>query len=571
MFSRIRQVQLAILLPIGFLLARVIYAVLFGGARSGEVLLLDLPTFALAGPFAHISILGPVYLDGLLANLSTALPFALFMLATGLSVLFFKPKNLFELAKKLPAFSALISALAIGWVQLPALIQATNRINRSTKLRKEKRVRALLPILETAIGTSLAIGQRMVLANKTPGSKYLELKITDLAVEQAGLREINLGLSPGECMVVSGPTGSGKSSLLLAATGMAGQLGLAVSGEIQTPQVVGYLPQQAREQLFGPLVKDEIAPTNIFGLFSKMDLPVHQLSEGEAIQVSVVRELQKQPLLLILDEPFAGLDADATSELVELLANYLSVGGSLLVAEHRPELLASIATSTAHLAEGKLVAGNWKPSQTEAARKPALLAQDLVLSFQAPSIGYGDKTLITEPRLEVRQSAVIAITGRNAVGKTSLLNAIEIKSMDVAMVPELVSDFFVTTSLAAELARADHIAKVEAGFTRANLESILGELPELETHPRDLSAGTQSALAIAMQLSHKPRILLIDEPAKGFDPQTKAQVVATLECVRETGCAVVFATHDYGLIEQLGATVFEISNAQLIKVGQVMA
>lgn len=139
------------------------------------------------------------------------------------------------------------------------------------------------------------------------------------------------------------------------------------------------------------------------------------------------------------------------------------------------------------------------------------------------------------------------------------------------MVPELVSDFFVTTSLGAELARADRIAKVETGFTRANLESILGELPELDTHPRDLSAGTQLALGIAMQLSHKPRILLIDEPAKGFDPQTKAQVVATLECVRETGCAVVFATHDHYLIEQLGATVYEISNAQLIKVGQVLA
>ena len=571
MFSRTRQVQLAILLPIGFLLARVIYAVLFGGAKSGEILLLDLPTFALAGPFAHISVLGPFYLDGLLANLSTAVPFAIFMLASGLSVLFFRPKNLFTLAKKVPAFSALLSALAIGWVQLPALIQATNRINRATKLRKEKRVRALLPILETAIGTSLAIAQRMVLATNTQSSNETELKITDLAIEQAGLREINLALATGECLVVSGPTGSGKSRLLLAATGMAGQLGLTLSGQIHTRQVIGYVPQQAREQLFGPLVKDEIAATNSFGISFKMDLPVHLLSEGEAIQLSVVRELQKQPQLLILDEPFAGLDAEAAIELVELLTNYLSDGGALLVAEHRPELLASISTRTAHLAGGKLVAGNWTHSQPKAARKPALLTQDLVLSFDAPSIGYGEKTLITEPKLEIKQSAIIAITGRNAVGKTSLLNAIESRSKDVAMVPELVSDFFVTTSLGAELARADRIAKVETGFTRANLESILGELPELDTHPRDLSAGTQLALGIAMQLSHKPRILLIDEPAKGFDPQTKAQVVATLECVRETGCAVVFATHDHYLIEQLGATVYEISNAQLIKVGQVLA
>ena len=74
-----------------------------------------------------------------------------------------------------------------------------------------------------------------------------------------------------------------------------------------------------------------------------------------------------------------------------------------------------------------------------------------------------------------------------------------------------------------------------------------------------------------MQLSHKPRILIVDEPARGFDPQTKAQVAATLECVRETGCAVVIATHDLDLVAQLDATVYQISNAELKRVAKVVA
>jgi ATPase subunit of ABC transporter with duplicated ATPase domains len=41
--------------------------------------------------------------------------------------------------------------------------------------------------------------------------------------------------------------------------------------------------------------------------------------------------------------------------------------------------------------------------------------------------------------------------------------------------------------------------------------------------------------------------------------------------VQETGCAVVFATHDRALIEQLANTVYEISNTQLIQLGRVMA
>jgi energy-coupling factor transport system ATP-binding protein len=274
---------------------------------------------------------------------------------------------------------------------------------------------------------------------------------------------------------------------------------------------------------------------------------------------------------LILDEPFAGLDDQASRELVSLLEEFLAGGGALLVAEHRPELLATITTSSLQILDGRLAPGNWSPEMVKPARKTALLPRDEVFRFEAESIGFEQQVLVDKPVLKIRQSEVIALTGANGVGKTSLLNAIEASSRDFVLVPELVSDFFVTTALEAELARADRIAKVDQGFTRANLAAILGFLPDLGTHPRDLSAGTQLALAIAMQMSHKPKILLIDEPTKGFDPQVKSQAIATLECVQETGCAVVFATHDRALIDQLATTVYEISNTELRQIGRVLA
>jgi energy-coupling factor transporter ATP-binding protein EcfA2 len=571
MFSRTRQIQLAILLPIGFLLARAIYAVLFGGARAGQILLFDLPEISLVGPFAHVSLFGSVYLDGLAANLSTALPFALFMLLTGLAVVLIKPSQLFAAARKLPAFRSLLSALAIGWVQIPALIQASRRIGRAIQLRRESKVRALLPILETAIGTALAIAQRLSLIESVKSGGGVRLQLKDVSIAEAGLAELNLSVGPGECLVVSGPTGSGKSSLLIAATGLAAELGLSTTGQVQTPSPLGFVSQQAREQLFGPLVHDEVETTSHFGLDAKLESPVHLLSEGEAIQVSLIRELQKQPKLLILDEPFAGLDDQACRELVSLLQEFLAGGGALLVAEHRPELLATITTCSLQILDGRLAPGSWSAEVVKAARKTALLPRDEIFRFEAESIGFDRKVLVGKPVITIRQSEVVAVTGANGVGKTSLLNAIEDSSKDFVLVPELVSDFFVTTTLEAELSRADRIAKVDGGFTRANLEAILGFLPDLETHPRDLSAGTQLALAIAMQMSHKPKILLIDEPTKGFDPQVKSQAIATLECVQETGCAVVFATHDRALIDQLATTVYEISNTELRQIGRVLA
>jgi energy-coupling factor transport system ATP-binding protein len=548
-----------------------VYAVIFGGASSGSTLLLNLESVNLGGPFAHITLFGPVYLEGMIANLSTAVPFAVFIAGTGVLVAFVKPSQLFAAARKLPPFRPILSSLAIGWVQMPALLQATVRINRARKLRREKSARTLIPILETAIETSLALAQRLALLTPRALNGDKALKLKNVSVIEAGLDEINLSVNSGECYVVTGATGSGKSSLLLVASGVGSQLGLTASGEIATPGHIGFVGQQPRAQLFGPLVQDEIAPTSSFGLDAKMSTPVHLLSEGEAFQVSVISELQKQPDLLILDEPFAGLDADSARELVSLLGEYLQAGGSVLLAEHRPELLAGLGARVSHLSAGKLLEGELKAKSQKVQRHSSLTLSDEVLVYEGKSIGYQNNVLIEGPRLRLRQSEIAAITGRNGAGKTSLLNALTASSNEVVMVPERVNDFFVTTSLGEELDRADQVAKVSKGFTQANLASILGELPNLQTHPRDLSAGSQLALAIAMQLSHKPRVLVIDEPARGFDAQTKAQVIATLECVRETGCAIAFASHDAELISELATTIYRIADNQLQKVSEVMA
>lgn len=570
MFTLKRQLQAALLLPLGFLALRLVYAAVFGGASSGSTLVLNLESITLSGPFAHVTLFGPIYLEGLIANLSTALPFAIFIAFSALSVILLKPSQLFSAAKSMPKFQPFLTAIAIGWVQLPALLQAAVRVNRAIKLRREKRIRALIPILETAIETSLSLAQRLILGAQC-GNANQGLELRNVSIIEAGLSEINLTVNTGDCVVVTGVTGSGKSSLLLAATGLGSQLGLNVTGAITVPGELGFVAQQVRGQLFGPFVKDEIELSVSFGLDGKLTTPIHQLSEGEAVQVSLIRELQKQPALLILDEPFSGLDEHSAVELVNLLRSYLKDGGSLVIAEHRPDLLEDIATEVFHLHGGKLLPGKLVHAVAPIERHTSYLTSDEVLSFDAESIGFEGSVLLEAPQLRLRQSEVTAITGPNGVGKTSLLNAIADSNSDVVLVPELVSDFFVTTTLRGELDRSDRIAKVSKGFTQANLESILGELPSLETHPRDLSAGTQVALAIAMQLSYKPKVLLIDEPARGFDANTKFQVIATLKCVRETGCAIVLASHDPDLISRLATTVYLIADKQLQRVSEVIA
>ena len=101
--------------------------------------------------------------------------------------------------------------------------------------------------------------------------------------------------------------------------------------------------------------------------------------------------------------------------------------------------------------------------------------------------------------------------------------------------------------------------------------SILGRTDEhssqlLGTHPRDLSAGTQLALAIAIQLAWKPGVVLIDEPARGLDSHSRDAMAEVLRCVAETGTVVLFATHDHAFVADMNCRVLQIQNTSLTPV-----
>ena len=86
----------------------------------------------------------------------------------------------------------------------------------------------------------------------------------------------------------------------------------------------------------------------------------------------------------------------------------------------------------------------------------------------------------------------------------------------------------------------------------------------LSVHPRDLSAGTQVALAIALQLAWKPQVILIDEATRGLDAVAHTAMAEVLGCVAETGTAVLFASHDEAFVSDLGCRVLAIREGVLV-------
>lgn len=570
MRTSLRQLRMASFLASAFIALRLVYAVVFGGASTPGRQLFSIPELSLIGPFRHITLFGSVTAEGLLQNVITALPFAAVILGFGFMASLIRPSQLINLSRKALFGQKLVMAIAIGWAQLPSLVDAIKRISFATRLRGEKKHRMLIPVLETAAARALALATRISIEN-TKSVAAPMLMVEDLQVGNVVVPE--LSIKPGQLVVITGPTAAGKTSLLLAISGLAEELGVVTQGSVSAAGSIGYLPQQPRDSIWGPSVKDELPAESGIGFESMADLEIQHLSEGEAVRLVLARELSRKPQILLLDEPYASLDEQMAIKLTKTLRDYLAGGGIAIVVEHRTDYLEALSPQWQQIADGVLKPGKHQAASLPLARLQPVVGSDLILDRKISRVFAGQKLLIKDVKLQISQAQAVSISGPNGSGKTSLLKAITAKNDPsvVAMVPEVVSDFFVTQTLEEELARADRVAGVRQGFTKASFDSICSDLEiNVDTHPRDLSHGTQLALAISMQLSHKPKLLLIDEPVKGFDPETKQRVAETLKCVLETGTAIIFATHDSQFAQDLAHQHLAVENQRLVPMSGVL-
>lgn len=97
------------------------------------------------------------------------------------------------------------------------------------------------------------------------------------------------------------------------------------------------------------------------------------------------------------------------------------------------------------------------------------------------------------------------------------------------------------------------IAGVEGCDTVEEIAAALGIRDHLDRFPDRLSVGQRQRVAIARALSHRPRIILADEPTASLDPETASAVMGLLvdECARE-GTALIVASHDHRLVDEHG-------------------
>jgi ABC-2 type transport system ATP-binding protein len=164
------------------------------------------------------------------------------------------------------------------------------------------------------------------------------------------LHEVDQVVEPGETVVVLGRNGAGKSTLLQLAAGVLRPTRGAVRGR---PPVVGWVPERfPTDQPFtagGYLqrmaeVRGQTDPAVVDRWIERLLLSEHagtrlaDLSKGTAQKVGLAQALLLRPGLLVLDEPWEGLDAAARTLIPGIVSEVTTAGGSVLVSDHRGEI-----------------------------------------------------------------------------------------------------------------------------------------------------------------------------------------------------------------------------------------
>lgn len=221
--------------------------------------------------------------------------------------------------------------------------------------------------------------------------------------------------------------------------------------------------------------------------------------------------------------------------------------------------------------------------------RPVDRAGTPTLSARGVTVRHGDVVAVRSVDVELRPGEVVGLMGRNGSGKSSLLwalqgsgrrhgGSVDIGGQDpatvsagaarclVGLVPQTPGDLLYLASVERECAQADSDAGRAPGTCRHLLERLVPGI-DGDTHPRDLSEGQRLSLALAVQLTAEPAVVLLDEPTRGLDQHAKEGLCSVIAELAAQGRPVVVATHDVEFVAAAADRVLVMAEGEVVADG----
>lgn len=360
---------------------------------------------------------------------------------------------------------------------------------------------------------------------------------------------------------------------------------------------------------------------------------ISTLSGGEQQRLAIGSALVMHPKVLLLDEPTSALDPIAAEEVLSIIHRLVhDLSLTVVIAEHRLERVIGFADRIIHISEDGRAEINLPEEilRTSTIAPPivhlsrALGLREVGLSVRevrrltqnirksgvdtlkpntqrsVPTISisgawhsYNGKNSLEDVSVKICCGEIVALMGRNGAGKSTLLRSIaglskldkgEIKIYEITpeqlrgdmrrktlgFIPQEPSDLLYGQSVKQECLQADSDNGLSIGATYKLLQELLPNISP-KTHPRDLSEGQRLVLALAITLSASPKSLILDEPTRGLDYQTKTQLVSILKnFIADGERSVLIATHDVELVAELTDRTVFLSEGEVVADGPTL-
>ena len=447
-------------------------------------------------------------------------------------------------------------------------------------------------------------------------------------------------INAGEQWVVVGPNGAGKTTLVKAVAGllpvvqgnilypgfdglppheaiayMAGDerrtlwrqeqhldQARSFAGRCNTTTTVrGWLDSQPAGRQLPSQKKDHLAQLiRELRLESLLDKPLMEISTGELSRILLARELIRRPRMLILDEPFEGLDVPGRQELKAVLDRMTASGLPMILVVHRLEEMLAATTHVLSVDDGQITvampvdaqARHWDvssfsaavpveasdpPSFPESRQENGPTAGATIIEIQSATVRFGDVMVLDRLDWMVRSGEHWAVTGPNGAGKSTLLKLITGDCLQVYA--NRIRLFGMVRGTGQTLGEIrERLGVVSHGLARAYQKRIsalevvcsgffdsvglyrlcdagrkrtaaawLDRLGIATLAPKafnQLSQGERQMILIARAMVKNPQLLILDEPCSGLDPVNRSRVLDLVERIGRGGSTgLIFVTH----------------------------